>query len=281
MAPRLGKCTVSSLWTLPVQQCSKQQPYRYFASLPKDSHFTSTTNTRTATFSPPRPKKIVVGITGATGAPYAIRVLSILRELGVQTHLVMSKWAMATMKYETTMTELDIRRLAHASYTARDMSSPIASGSFQHDGMIIVPCSMKTLSAVRTGFCDDLVSRAADVSIKEGRKLVLVVRETPLSEIHLENMLGVRRAGAVIFPPVPAFYTRPASLEEMVEQSVGRMLDSLGINVETFPRWNGFEKSPAARSYQTGELRDGLGDTAALLSNRTDGLRLEEASGVV
>lgn len=188
---------------------------------------------------------------------------------------------MATMKYETTMTELDIRSLAHTSYTARDMSSPIASGSFQHDGMIIVPCSMKTLSAVRTGFCDDLVSRAADVSIKEGRKLVLVVRETPLSEIHLENMLGVRRAGAVIFPPVPAFYTRPATLEEMVEQSVGRMLDSLGINVETFPRWNGFEKSPATRSYNAGELKGNLNDSSSILSRQADGLRLEEASGVV
>lgn len=260
---------------------SNSQPNRCFASLPKDPDFPPTTHVRPATFSPPRAKRIVVGITGATGAPYAIRILSILRELGVQTHLVMSKWAMATMKYETTMTELDIRRLAYASYTARDMSAPIASGSFQHDGMIIVPCSMKTLSAVRTGFCDDLVSRAADVSIKEGRKLVLVVRETPLSDIHLENMLKVRRAGAVIFPPVPAFYTRPASLEEMVEQSVGRMLDSLGINVETFPRWNGFEKTQPARTYHVGELKDGLRDSGSLLSPQGSPIRLEEAPGIV
>ncbi|RMD42350.1 hypothetical protein DV735_g2805, partial [Chaetothyriales sp. CBS 134920] len=195
-----------------------------------------------ASYSPARPKRIVVGITGATGGPYAIQLLSVLRQLGIQTHLVMSKWAMATMKYETPMTESEIRQLAYTSYAAKDMSAPIASGSFQHDGMIIAPCSMKTLSAVRTGFCDDLISRAADVSIKEGRKLVLVVRETPLSEIHLENMLAARRAGAIIFPPVPAFYTRPANLEEMVQQSVGRMLDALGIHTETFPRWNGFEK---------------------------------------
>lgn len=221
---------------------SQIRPFASSTDLPSAS---TPSGDRTASFSPPRPKRIVVGITGATGAPYAIRILDILRELGIQTHLVMSKWAMATMKYETPLSEMDIRSLAHANYTARDLSAPIASGSFQHDGMIIVPCSMKTLSAVRTGFCDDLISRAADVSMKEGRKLVMVVRETPLSDIHLENMLAVRRAGAVIFPPVPAFYTRPASLEEMVEQSVGRMLDSLGINVETFPRWNGFEKGPA------------------------------------
>ncbi|RMZ84304.1 hypothetical protein DV738_g505, partial [Chaetothyriales sp. CBS 135597] len=153
------------------------------------------------------------------------------------------------MKYETPMTESEIRQLAYISYAAKDMSAPIASGSFQHDGMIIAPCSMKTLSAVRMGFCDDLISRAADVSIKEGRKLVLVVRETPLSEIHLENMLGAHRAGAIIFPPVPAFYTRPANLEEMVQQSVGRMLDALGIHTETFPRWNGFEKPKKDQKY--------------------------------
>jgi flavin prenyltransferase len=211
-------------------------------------------------FTPARQRRIVVGITGATGAPYAIRLLTVLSELGIQTQLVISKWAMATMKYETTLSEIDIRRLAYVSYTAKDMSAPIASGSYQHDGMIIVPCSMKTLAAVRMGFCDDLISRAADVNLKENRRLVLAVRETPLSEIHLENMLAVRRAGAVIFPPVPAFYARPRNLEDMVEQSVGRMLDSLDINVETFPRWNGFEKStgmwPNRREGSTGRLTD-------------------------
>ena len=199
-------------------------------------------HSRPTTLTPPRPKRIVVGITGATGAPYAIRILAILRELGIESHLIMSKWAMATLKYETTLSELEIRQLAYANYTARDLSAPIASGSFQHDGCIIVPCSMKTLAAVRIGYCDDLISRAADVTLKENRKLVLVVRETPLSDVHLDNMLFLRRAGATIFPPVPAFYTRPKSLEEMVEQSVGRMLDMLGINVESFPRWYGFEK---------------------------------------
>ncbi|KAK5049906.1 phenylacrylic acid decarboxylase [Exophiala bonariae] len=195
------------------------------------------------TFMPPRPRRIVVGITGATGTIYAIRMLEIMRQLGIETHLIISKWALATLKYETNLTEAQIRGLAHATYTAKDLSAPIASGSFQHDGVVIVPCSMKTLAAVRIGFCDDLISRAADVSLKEGRKVLLVVRETPLSDIHLENMLALRRAGATIFPPVPAFYTQPKSLDEMVNQSVGRMLDSMGIFLDNFHRWNGFERS--------------------------------------
>lgn len=192
---------------------------------------------------PPRKKRIVVGITGATGTPYAIRLLQLLRELDVETHLVMSKWALATLKYEVPdWTEMGIRSLATASYTARDMSAPIASGSFQHDGMVIVPCSMKTLAAVRAGFGDDLIARSADVTLKEERKLLLVVRETPLSEIHLGNMLAMRRAGATIFPPVPAFYTRPKTLDDVIDQGVGRMLDSLGFHVDGFERWDGFQR---------------------------------------
>lgn len=194
-----------------------------------------------------RPKRIIVAITGATGAPYAIRLLEILCDLGVETHLVMSKWALATLKYETDLTEQQIRGLAAVNYTGRDMSAPPSSGSFQHDGMIIVPCSMKTLAAVRIGYCDDLISRSADVTLKEGRKLVMVVRETPLSDIHLENMLFLRRAGAVIFPPVPAFYTKPRGFEDMIDQSVGRMLDCFGIHTDVFKRWSGFERpKPAA-----------------------------------
>jgi len=192
-----------------------------------------------------RPKRIVVGITGATGAIYAIRLLEALKSLGIETHLVISKWALATLRYETDSSEQDIRGLASFNHTAKDMSAPIASGSFQHDGMIVVPCSMKTLAAVRTGLCDDLISRAADVSLKENRRLVMAVRETPLSDIHLENMLFLRRAGATIFPPMPALYTRPKSLAEVVDQSVGRMLDSLDIHVDSFERWNGFKKQKA------------------------------------
>ncbi|THY70810.1 hypothetical protein D6C86_06709 [Aureobasidium pullulans] len=213
--------------------------------------FTSTTNTDVqenkstipqVVMSPPRPKRIVVGITGATGTLFAIRILQVLKSLGIETHLVMSKWAVATMKYETSMTEAEVRALATTSYTMKDMSAPPSSGSFLHDGMIIVPCSMKTLAAVRIGFCDDLISRSADVCLKERRKLVLAIRETPLSDIHLENMLSLRKAGAIIFPPVPAFYTRPKTIDDLVNQSVGRMLDALDIHTEEFERWTGFNR---------------------------------------
>lgn len=186
-----------------------------------------------------RPKRIVIGVTGATGTIFAVRLLEVLRELGIETHLVMSKWATTTLKYETDRSQSEIFSLASKVYTARDMTASIASGSFLHDGMIIVPCSMKTLAAVRIGFCEDLISRAADVTLKERRTLLLVPRETPLSDIHLENMLALRRMGAIIFPPVPAFYTRPKSIEEIVDQSVGRMLDSFGIHTDIFERWNG------------------------------------------
>ncbi|KAM3556909.1 hypothetical protein MY1884_004811 [Beauveria asiatica] len=192
---------------------------------------------------PDRPKRIVVGITGATGAPYAIRILTLLRQQGVETHLVISKWALATLKYETPMSEAELRGLASTSYTAKDMSAPIASGSFQHDGMMILPCSMKTLAAVRSGYGDDLIARAADVTLKEDRKLLLAVRETPLSLVHLDNMLFLRRANAIIFPPVPAFYTRPKTVSDIVEQSAGRMLDLMGIVTDGFERWNGFQKT--------------------------------------
>lgn len=191
---------------------------------------------------PARPRRVVVGITGATGVIYAIRILQILRALDIETHLVISKWAHATLEYETPLGAAEIMELATKTYGPRDVSAPPASGSFQHDGMIIVPCSMKTLAAVRCGIGEDLISRAADVSLKEDRKLVLVVRETPLSEIHLDNMLALRRAGAVIFPPMPAFYTQPKSLEDMINQSTGRMLDSMGIFTDTFPRWTGFKR---------------------------------------
>ncbi|RKL27151.1 hypothetical protein BFJ72_g13384 [Fusarium proliferatum] len=143
------------------------------------------------------------------------------------------------------MTEEDIRGLASKSYTAKDLSAPIASGSFQHDGMMIVPCSMKTLAAVRSGYCDDLISRAADVTLKEDRKLLLAIRETPLSAIHLDNMLALRRTNAIIFPPVPAFYTRPESLQDIIAQSAGRMLDMMNIFTDGFERWEGFRRTKA------------------------------------
>lgn len=190
----------------------------------------------------PRRKRIIVAMTGATGTILGIKLLIALRRLNVETHLVMSKWAEATLKYETDYHASNVRALADHTYNINDMAAPIASGSFRVDGMIVVPCSMKTLASISTGLCDDLISRAADVILKERRRLVLVARETPLSEIHLRNMLDVTRTGAIIFPPVPAYYIKPSSVEDLVDQSVGRMLDLFDLDTEDFERWNGWNK---------------------------------------
>ncbi|PNP59120.1 hypothetical protein THARTR1_01368 [Trichoderma harzianum] len=192
--------------------------------------------------SQPRRKRIIVAMTGATGTILGIKLLIALRRLNVETHLVMSKWAEATLKFETDYHASNVRALADHTYNINDMAAPIASGSFRVDGMIVVPCSMKTLASISTGLCDDLISRAADVILKERRRLVLVARETPLSEIHLRNMLDVTRTGAVVFPPVPAYYIKPSSVEDLVDQSVGRMLDLFDLDTEDFERWNGWNK---------------------------------------
>lgn len=190
-----------------------------------------------------RRRRIVVAMTGATGSILGINVLLALRRLNVETHLVMSKWAEATIKYETDYHPSNVRALADHVHNINDMAAPISSGSFKTDGMIVVPCSMKTLAAITTGFCDDLISRTADVMLKERRRLVLVTRETPLSDIHLRNMLTVTQSGAVIFPPVPAFYIRAAGMDELVDQSVGRMLDLFDLDTGEFERWNGWGES--------------------------------------
>ncbi|PJE21436.1 MAG: phenolic acid decarboxylase subunit B [Mycobacterium sp.] len=181
--------------------------------------------------------RLVVAMTGATGAPIGVRLLEVLRELGVETHLILSDWARATIKLETDRSVNDVRALASHSYSARDLAAGISSGSFRTDGMVICPCSMKTLSAIRIGFSDNLITRAADVTLKERRRLVLVAREAPLSEIHLENMLFLRRAGAVVFPPTVSYYARPASVEEMTDYVVGRVIDQLGIEHDLITRW--------------------------------------------
>ncbi|KAM0256127.1 hypothetical protein ACHAPA_012284 [Fusarium lateritium] len=191
---------------------------------------------------PRRRKRIIVALTGATGSILGIKTLIALRRLNVETHLIISKWAENTLKYETDYTVANIRALADATYSNHNLAAPIASGSFRVDGMIVVPCSMKTLSAISTGYCDDLISRAADVNIKERRRLVLVTRECPLSGIHLQNMLTATQNGAVVFPPVPAFYTKPATMGDLVNHSVGRMLDLFDLDTENFDRWNGFQK---------------------------------------
>lgn len=189
-----------------------------------------------------RRKRIVLAITGATGAIMGINMLIALRELNVESHLIISKWAEATIKYETNYHPSNVRALADHVYNIHDMAAPISSGSFRTDGMIILPCSMKTLAAVNSGFCDDLISRTADVTLKEKRKLVLATRETPLSDIHLRNMLSLSQSGAIICPPMPAFYIKPSSIEDLVNQNVGRMLDLFDFEVGNFERWSGFKK---------------------------------------
>jgi phenylacrylic acid decarboxylase len=190
----------------------------------------------------PRRKRIVVAITGATGASMGVKVLIALRRLNIETHLVVSKWGAQTLTYETDYTVPTLKALADYTHNINDMAAPISSGSFRTDGMIIVPCSMKTLAAISSGVCDDLISRTADVMLKERRKLVLVTRETPLSAIHLRNMLEVTRSGAIIFPPCPAFYIQPTSVDDLINQNVGRMLDLFDLDTEDFKRWSGWEK---------------------------------------
>ncbi|KAF5014038.1 hypothetical protein F66182_15117 [Fusarium sp. NRRL 66182] len=193
-------------------------------------------------------KRIIVAVTGATGAPLAVSLLKNLRRLNVESHLIMSKWGAATLKYELDPpynTPNYLQSLADTTYAPRDVSAAISSGSFRTDGMIVVPCSMKTLAGIRMGYDDDLTTRAASVTLKERRRLVLVARETPLSSIHLENMLHLTQAGAVLFPPVMAFYTRPKNIQEMVDQSVTRMIDLLDLGLESHEeqgeRWTGFQ----------------------------------------
>lgn len=184
-------------------------------------------------------KKLIIAITGASGAIYGIRLLEILRDLGVQIHLIMSKSSHLTINTETNYKIEDIKKLADVVYSPSDIGARISSGSFITDGMIISPCSMKTLASIASGFDTDLISRAASVIMKEQRKLVLMVRETPLSAIHLENMLKLSRLGVSIAPPVPAFYNNPKNLEELINHTVCRILDLFNIETNNIKRWNG------------------------------------------
>ena len=183
--------------------------------------------------------RLIVGITGATGVIYGVRLLERLRETGVETHLVISRWGVRTLLHETPYSREQVEALAHTAYAPNDMGAAISSGSFQTAGMIVAPCSVRTLGAIAHGFGDSLIHRAADVVLKEKRRLLLAVREAPLSAIHLENMLTLARMGAVILPPVPAFYTNPRSLADIVEHTVARMLDQFGIEVPGVERWTG------------------------------------------
>jgi flavin prenyltransferase len=183
--------------------------------------------------------RIIVAITGASGALLGIRCLEALRACGVETHLVMSRWSRATIVSETSYTVESVQELASVQHPIDDLAASISSGSFKTDGMVVAPCSMKTLAAIRTGYSDNLISRAADVILKERRKLVLLARESPLSVIHLENMLALTQAGAVIMPPVPAFYTRPQTTDDIVHHTVGRVLDQFGLDLPGLKRWTG------------------------------------------
>ena len=188
--------------------------------------------------APSEPSRLVVAITGASGSLFGIRVLQLLRQAGVEAHLVVSRWGARTLQHETGWSLKDVHALAHTAYNPNDEGAAISSGSFRTRGMLVVPCSARSLAAIAHGLGDSLVHRAADVILKERRRLVLAVREAPLSEIHLENMLKLSRMGVTICPPVPAFYTRPSTIEDIVTYTAVRLLDQFDIHVDA-PRWHG------------------------------------------
>ena len=187
----------------------------------------------------PQPQRLIVGITGASGSIYGVRLLEMLRDTDVETHLVMSRWGARTLVHETGYTPEQVQALATVAHPLTDQGAAISSGSFVTMGMVIAPCSVRTLAAIAHGLGDTLVHRAADVVLKERRRLVLAVREAPLSEIHLENMLKLSRMGVVIAPPVPAFYNRPRTVEDIVDHTVTRMLDLFGLHTSDTVRWDG------------------------------------------
>lgn len=190
-----------------------------------------------------RPRRLVVGITGATGSIYAVRLLQVLRDVpDVETHLVVSSSGVLNIKHELDLGRQDVHALADKVYGIRDVGAALASGGFATDGMVILPCSMRTLAAVAQGLSDNLITRAADVMLKERRRLLLMVRETPFNLAHLRNMTAVTEMGGIIFPPLPAFYHRPKSIEEMVDHTVARVLGLFDIHVPG-PEWLGTQES--------------------------------------
>ena len=189
---------------------------------------------------PPHAKRLIVAITGATGAVYGVRLLQILRDTpGMQTHLLVSDAGVLNLHQELDMNRKDVEALAHVVHNVRDVGATIASGSFQAEGMIVAPCSMKTLASIAHGMSDNLITRAADVTLKERRRLVLMVRETPFNLAHLRNMTAVTEMGGIIYPPLPGFYQRPQTIAEMVDHTVGRVLDLFAIAHTLTPRWSG------------------------------------------
>ncbi|WP_328316676.1 non-oxidative hydroxyarylic acid decarboxylases subunit B [Streptomyces sp. NBC_00388] len=192
--------------------------------------------------------RLVVGMTGATGAPIGVRLLENLRELpDVETHLVLSRWARTTIELETGLSVAGVSALADVAHHPDDQGATLSSGSFRTDGMVIVPCSMKTLAGISAGYADGLVARAADVTLKERRRLVLVPRETPLSEIHLQNMLALARMGVRMVPPMPAFYNHPLTVDDIVDHITARVLDQFDLPAPAARRWAGMREARAAR----------------------------------
>ncbi|HZQ00341.1 MAG TPA: UbiX family flavin prenyltransferase [Reyranella sp.] len=192
---------------------------------------------------PDHKPRLIVGISGASGVIYGVRLLEVLRRLPVETHLVMTRTAEVTLAHETDLKVSDVRRLADVAYPIGDLAAAISSGSFQTIGMIVAPCSMRSLGEMAHGISSNLLTRAADVVLKERRRLILVTRETPLHAIHLRNMATLADMGAIIAPPVPAFYNRPKTLDEVIDHTVGRALDLFGLDTGTVRRW----REPAPR----------------------------------
>jgi 4-hydroxy-3-polyprenylbenzoate decarboxylase len=208
-----------------------------------------------------RRPRVVVGITGATGIVYGVRALRMLRELGVETHLVVSRAGEMTREYETDLDRAALHAMADVVHPIADVGASIASGSFRTLGMLVAPCSVRTLAEIATGVTTTLLTRAADVALKERRRLVLMVRETPLHAGHLRNMQAVTEMGGVIHPPVPAFYTKPRSVEDVVDHSVARALDCFGLDVPSLPRWG--EPVADERGDAPGGGRDHRAEAAA------------------
>lgn len=192
------------------------------------------------------PQRLVVGISGASGVTYGVRVLDALRELGVESHLVVTRAALLTLSQETNLTPDDLTSRADVVHKLADVGATIASGSFRTLGMIVAPCSVRTMSEIATGVTSNLLTRAADVVLKERRPLVLMVRETPFHLGHLRTMTALTEMGAIIAPPLPAFYARPKSIEDIVDQSVGRALDLFGLDWSAVRRWDGLKGAPEA-----------------------------------
>jgi len=184
--------------------------------------------------------KLIIAITGSTGVIYGIRMLETLKKLDIETHLVMSEWGEKCISMETEYTPEYVKSLANTTSDSKNMAASVSSGTHRINGMIVAPCSMKTLAAIANGYDDTLVARSAGVTIKEGRKLILMVRETPLSAIHLENMLKLSRLGVVILPPVTEFYTNPKTIDDIVNHGVGKCLDQFYIDHDLYPRWGSF-----------------------------------------